>query len=1411
MSAAVKLVSKYLNVEQKAELALNLAADLDNPENSAVLSELIAHLDLDTIDRIYPEIFGFTKKAALSGSPEKLECALPFIGQLEKLSADILSVVHAELSHETTNRFKFVDAFASLLPEAEIAETGESSGNDLASLFAFLAVFYSKASIPSTDEANATDQLLCLFLGHKDDAIAASVSKIIRWRICSIVAGAQEDPSRAQYLWDIVLKLIEGESKRYQTNAYIMWLRVLSSGEFKNDDFFQKNVINQDFYWQLLQDGLVQNSHEIRKFCLSILQLSLKGINTTIETRLLSWKKTSETSLLAAWSRYTTLFEILGIDTSLHQTQAAVNDIHALISKDSLIHPSWGFCLLSTGFQASMDSVRKYSMEILLSVESEDLSVMRHSLPFLEKTFLPYMMLARHFAVRPASPLSNDVQCAFGDQYCLFLSNIIKSLTTAEDIGKVAHTLLKVLVHSREAFDAVRIYTALGLLRGLRSSRVLEYGVHDQLLVKLFDDFSEGALYKTAVQTLNLRLMLHFRLDSIDQFVQLAVQFNSFNGPEIFSRNVDRVAAYISECGFTKASLVEYGRSCASDDLRLIAVWILTSPVFGFETECEELVLLQSGTFVCLLVECGVDISLSPGIKERIEILLKLASNNRLPGNLSESLAQCKLELAKLTASPGDLTPLYSAIKQDVQSSDYGTLVCSHAKLKYLSRCVASFGSRTLPLSTDELQNLKKLLFCNSAACVGTVSDFYKLRANVFGEFHALIAAYVALSEISPEQYSEILGLLTFGSSHFSTLYSIASTVKVMLDRGLSDDLLEKSVSGLYESFTELNSERLRLSDKDLHFLLVEVMLHPLVLARAAELPSVEHSVASFCNSMLTNAQGRRGLSTRLLRALSDFQVSAPSAFEQLLFVPDFLVRAACHRQLHHSAFRLESVVGKLYDAELGTDSSIYEAVYGAEEVAARVWTTAMLSSVRSPECSKAILDKIFKGDDEFRLFNIVNPVDGAEDAVRSVLVRTALSVVDNLDAETVENEYLGKYIYLVENDPSPLVRVYAEWLIASLLLKNHKVSLQIFTKLVESIENHELKPTLVTTYERILFLMIQAMDAHDEVAYLTKFISIIIPAASTNKAVTRHFSMSLATSVHQEIRTKKLVLEPGLQTIVDNMHRSALATDGFGQFRSGDALLWNIVDDMTLVNLSGGLLLRLFDREVDFLTKQDFDQYLSKYQRKILTHPVGENHHDLWVRVLKHGAKSDLQELSEGALSPLQTKSGAWSTVMDVDQGGPEVVRSDLVVVASLVDKPPNLGGICRLCDVLGAGTMTIHDSKVRKHPQFKNVAVTADHWMNMIEVPPSNLVKYLLQKKIEGYTLIGLEQTDKSVVLDSQVKFPKKSLILLGREKEGIPGELLAELDFCVEINQVGVVRSMNIQTATAVIVHAYSSQHC
>lgn len=57
-------------------------------------------------------------------------------------------------------------------------------------------------------------------------------------------------------------------------------------------------------------------------------------------------------------------------------------------------------------------------------------------------------------------------------------------------------------------------------------------------------------------------------------------------------------------------------------------------------------------------------------------------------------------------------------------------------------------------------------------------------------------------------------------------------------------------------------------------------------------------------------------------------------------------------------------------------------------------------------------------------------------------------------------------------------------------------------------------------------------------------------------------------------------------------------------------------------------------------------------------------------------------------------------------------------------------------------------------------------------------------------SYALIGLEQTADSASLPAFV-FPRRACLVLGREREGLPPELLGIMDHCVEIPQLGVIR--------------------
>ena len=80
--------------------------------------------------------------------------------------------------------------------------------------------------------------------------------------------------------------------------------------------------------------------------------------------------------------------------------------------------------------------------------------------------------------------------------------------------------------------------------------------------------------------------------------------------------------------------------------------------------------------------------------------------------------------------------------------------------------------------------------------------------------------------------------------------------------------------------------------------------------------------------------------------------------------------------------------------------------------------------------------------------------------------------------------------------------------------------------------------------------------------------------------------------------------------------------------------------------------------------------------------------------------------------------------------------------------------------------------------------------------------------EKQLEGYAVIGVEQTPQSICLDEFV-FPEKTMLILGNEKEGIPIDVIDKLNACVEIPQTGVIRSFNVHVTGALVLWEYVRQ--
>lgn len=114
--------------------------------------------------------------------------------------------------------------------------------------------------------------------------------------------------------------------------------------------------------------------------------------------------------------------------------------------------------------------------------------------------------------------------------------------------------------------------------------------------------------------------------------------------------------------------------------------------------------------------------------------------------------------------------------------------------------------------------------------------------------------------------------------------------------------------------------------------------------------------------------------------------------------------------------------------------------------------------------------------------------------------------------------------------------------------------------------------------------------------------------------------------------------------------------------------------------------------------------------------------------------------------------------------------VRNEIVMCASLIDKIPNLAGLARTSEIMNANSLVINNKSICDLDEFKGVSVTSEKWLPIFEVQEKDLYNWLELQKSKGYVILGLEQTANSKMLH-EYKFPSKCVLLLGKEKEGIP----------------------------------------
>ncbi|NJO80645.1 MAG: RNA methyltransferase [Cyanobacteria bacterium RM1_2_2] len=152
---------------------------------------------------------------------------------------------------------------------------------------------------------------------------------------------------------------------------------------------------------------------------------------------------------------------------------------------------------------------------------------------------------------------------------------------------------------------------------------------------------------------------------------------------------------------------------------------------------------------------------------------------------------------------------------------------------------------------------------------------------------------------------------------------------------------------------------------------------------------------------------------------------------------------------------------------------------------------------------------------------------------------------------------------------------------------------------------------------------------------------------------------------------------------------------------------------------------------------------------------------------------------------------------------------RHSLIVCASLVQNPGNLGRLCRTVEAFRLKALVLADLEMTENPAFRNSAASSHHWQPLWECSLDALPDWLSQQQQVGYTLVAMNANPATIPLP-QFTFPLQTVLLLGQELTGIPSDLLRQCNACVTIPQFGLVESLNVQTAGSIAIYEYMRQH-
>jgi 23S rRNA (guanosine2251-2'-O)-methyltransferase len=146
---------------------------------------------------------------------------------------------------------------------------------------------------------------------------------------------------------------------------------------------------------------------------------------------------------------------------------------------------------------------------------------------------------------------------------------------------------------------------------------------------------------------------------------------------------------------------------------------------------------------------------------------------------------------------------------------------------------------------------------------------------------------------------------------------------------------------------------------------------------------------------------------------------------------------------------------------------------------------------------------------------------------------------------------------------------------------------------------------------------------------------------------------------------------------------------------------------------------------------------------------------------------------------------------------------KSSFVIVLDNIRSHSNVGSVFRTADAFL--TARIYLCGITACPPHREIQKTALGAAESVEWKYFRETRdAILELRSEGYRIVGIEQAEGSVALDSfALEKNQKYALVFGHEVNGVDQKIIDECDYVVEIPQFGTKHSFNIAVSAGIVL--------